>query len=184
MVNAFEKVFHEFSIDFAVMSTSGDESLFNKLFGSQTSSMLSVNEFPLVVLPEGASVSEISNITIACDLSFDINYPGLSFVHKLFGENVKEYKVVSIVEKIEGFKINDSVKKQIEIKLGVHNTSFTITESEDVFEALNDYVIDTSSDLLVMFEKNYGFIESVFHKSLTKKMILKSKKPLIILPSL
>lgn len=184
LVNAFERVAKDFKVDFAVMATSGDESLFNRLFGSQTSSMLSVNEFPLVVLPEDVVFSHINKVVVACDMAIKVNYPSLSFIKQLFGDEVSEYKVVSVVDNIETFEIKDAVKKQIEGKLGDLNTHFTAVESDDVFEALNDYVLDNNSDLLVMFEKNYGFLEGLFHKSLTKKMILKSKKPLIILPSL
>lgn len=184
LVNAFEKVTNEFVIDFAVMSTSGDDSFFNKLFGSQTSSMLSVNNFPLVILPEGVNFSNINNITLACDLSVEINYPSLSFIYSLFDKEVIHYNVISIVDEIEKFEIRDSIKKQIEVKLGESKTTFLAIESNDVFDALNNYVLENNSDLLIMFEKNYGFIEGLFHQSLTKKMTLKSKKPLIILPSL
>lgn len=184
LVNAFERVAKDFTIEFAVMSTSGDESLFNRLFGSQTSSMLSVNEFPLIILPEDVQFSNVSKVAVACDLSVEINYPSLSFIKQLFDKEISEYKIVSVVDDIKKFTVKDVVKKQIEAKLGDLKTHFTAVESDDVFEALNNYVLDTNADFLVMFEKNYGFIEGLFHNSLTKKMTLKSQKPLIILPSL
>jgi nucleotide-binding universal stress UspA family protein len=184
LVNGFEKVNKLYDIDFALMSTSGGEGVFNTLFGSQTTSVLSVNSFPLIVLPDGAHSFSVKRIAIASDLSIEINYPQLSFVKKYFENQVEVYNIVSVFESSDDFSIKDVVKQQIEINLGIEKVNFVLLESKDVFSRVNQYLNETSNDLLVLFEKQYGFIDGVFHKSFTKQMLLTSHIPIVVLPSI
>ena len=53
-------------------------------------------------------------------------------------------------------------------------------QAEDVAEGLEKYANEANADLIVLFTTKRNIIEKLFHKSVTKDLVLHSKKPLLI----
>jgi nucleotide-binding universal stress UspA family protein len=53
-------------------------------------------------------------------------------------------------------------------------------QAEDVAEGLEKYSNEANADLIVLFTTKRNIIEKLFHKSVTKDLVLHSKKPLLI----
>ena len=69
---------------------------------------------------------------------------------------------------------------RIEPKLTGIDFEINVVENTNIANGILDYIENNNTDLLVLIRKNYGFIESILHSSVTKKIALYGKKPLLL----
>ena len=63
---------------------------------------------------------------------------------------------------------------------GISFRTFEI-EGEDVESALNDQVKVSDADLVVMLRRKLGLFEGIFHRSASKRMVMHTHIPLLVL---
>lgn len=61
-----------------------------------------------------------------------------------------------------------------------NNVSFHQLKGNDISEAINEYVNENEIDLIALSKAKRGFIQELLHKSITKRMVLSTDKPLLI----
>ena len=66
-------------------------------------------------------------------------------------------------------------------KLESIKTTFNFTFHDKIDKGIIEYSKSNGIGLIAIVPKSYGFIEQLFHESLTEKMVFKSPIPLLIL---
>ena len=80
------------------------------------------------------------------------------------------------------FKVAKSVFEEIAINSAPNlSYSYTIVESQSVFEGIQTYIKKHDIDLLSIVTSHRGFVEDLFHKSLTKRLVFQLDIPLLVL---
>ena len=74
-------------------------------------------------------------------------------------------------------EVRDQMKKQLE---NIPHT-FSYAHHADVEEGIMQYSHDNNIDMICVIPQSYSFIEELFHKSLTKKMVFHSDIPLLVI---
>jgi nucleotide-binding universal stress UspA family protein len=59
-----------------------------------------------------------------------------------------------------------------------------VIESDDVEEGINESLANNNYDIVVMLKRDKGLLKSMFHVSLTRKLIHHTKYPLLIIHEL
>ena len=54
-------------------------------------------------------------------------------------------------------------------------------QSDDISEGILDYLRHKPTDVLVALKRDHGFMEKVFRHSVTKKLILHTELPIMVL---
>lgn len=168
-------------VDFIIMGTQGENSVWDRFLGSTTADVLKFAECPVLVIPEKAKFREEMVIGYATDFAaadpFEIwkasklLQPFQSKVIAVHLNNKKQYLEDEIAEMEAFFKENAPA---IDI-------SFHCIFTEDMVEDLNVFIDNHNIATMVMFKPKRNFFERLFHKSFTKKMAMHAEVPLLIL---
>ena len=173
-------IIEEGRYDFVVMGTTGISKTNGIFFGSNTEEVIEKVKLPLLCVPESATYHGFNKLVYASDfaeedkvaiqevISFATMFDArINVLHINQGDaNVQYDQFVS--------ELNSFIQYS---KIGFVNKEF----KDDVGMGINEYMQEQDSDLLVVFKQHRSFVQSIFHKSLTKVLAYSSYKPLLIL---
>lgn len=168
-----------------VMGTRGYSERDEIFIGSNAARMVEKSPVPVMVIPEGARYKPITRVLFASGLlekdispltsimplikTYDAH---IDFVHLDPDVDVDEE------DALEGYK--EIVKDHIDYD----RMSFYLLQEKDVIEGLEHAVENYNSDVLVMHTlRRSGWIDKLFHRSLSKEMVFHTKLPLLVLHS-
>jgi nucleotide-binding universal stress UspA family protein len=170
------------NFDMIVMGTKGASGIAEVFIGSRTATMVKTVEIPVLVVPEDAEVILPKRILFATDEAL--------MDQKI---NVDALKSIAIKNKskIEALYISDSednkevIQTFIGSEVGVHLVDIPhkikIKDGDNVEEAINKYVAENPIDLVAMITTKGNLFHSLFRKSVTKKVVMHTKMPLLVM---
>lgn len=172
------------NFDLVVMGTTGDGDLIEHWFGSVSSHVAQHANCPVLLVPEGTKFHGFKTVVYATDneaidkvffqrVSRDL---GLGHADTHFVNVQKRSDEAFAFTKVKQERIQESAQSEIEL------TTAEVA-SNDVLKALNEYATAHRANLLIMRTKQRSFLEKIFHASLTKKMVLQAKMPILVLHS-
>lgn len=170
------------AIDLIIMGTQGEHHLLDRIFGSVTNSVLGNTTTPVLVIPEGYVMNNITSIAYASNLSKSDPY----YIWKAGRLLNVFHPIVRIVHVDTDSATEDAIDfDELEAFLAGHlvalQQTFHTLKGEHLSKELEDLVNNVGVDLLVMFKPKRGLFNRIFHKSQTKLMSLHTKVPLLIL---
>ena len=172
----------ESGMDLIIMGTQGKHNTLEKFMGSVSSATIRKSACPVLVIPPGTDVDKMHNVAYATKLSEGDSYYIWSLTKLLSAWN-PNIKVVNILE--ESFDREPiSIDDISEFFKDVNTTgeiTFHSMIGEDHSELLERFTENNDIDLLVMYRPERNWFERIFHKSLTKEVVLDLKIPLLIL---
>jgi nucleotide-binding universal stress UspA family protein len=168
-----------------VMGTKGATGLLGAVLGSNTSDVIANASCPVIAVPEDAAIGTPKTILFATDnkgLSspeiaapmLDIARRSRASVHLL--HVLDEGVTITVDEAIAGLQLEHLLE-------GVpHNYLFL--SSEDKALAIEQHVNGNDIDLLVTVPRRNNFFDAIFHRSVTRKLALHTKVPLLVMHDL
>jgi nucleotide-binding universal stress UspA family protein len=166
--------------DLILMYTSGSHGWMDNLFGTHTSAVFEKVKSPVLVIPYAAQLTRLSKAVVSLSLENEDLRTVKDYIR--FSE---EREIVSSFVKIDNHYqldiindqgVIDQFKKLYPDKLD----HLEHRQSENVALGLENYAQEINADLIVLFTTKRDLIEKLFHKSVTKDLVLHSKKPLLI----
>lgn len=170
-------------IDLVVMGTKGSDSVASKLLGSVTYNTMRKIKIPVIVVPEKAVVREIKKIVFATDLHINGNINKVDYL-KDFAIDLGSTIDVLYVNQKPDVKPDismavDSMRVDNKLKEVYHK--FEVVDNENIEEGINDFISTHPCDILAVIPKHHGFLESLFHKSVTRSLTMHAHLPLLVL---
>ena len=167
-----------------IMGSTGDHGMGDRLLGSVSSGVAQHAHCPVILIPDNVEESFPTKIMCACqegnmyddlvddlfDLSLGNNYEEIHLVEVIKSENNDSSKLgYEMLEETLGNNFND-----------VH---FYIDQvkGNNITKSLEDYAARHGIGMIVMITKHRTSIESLFHQSQTKRMVMDIKRPLLVL---
>jgi nucleotide-binding universal stress UspA family protein len=163
--------------DLIVMGTRGASGLKKYVMGSNTASVIEESSVPVLAVPEFGEFKNFKNVVYATDLKhIEKEIKTLLPYLEGFGSTVHLIHITSAPKNVETIaaKIAGFVGKS-----GYKNLIGHVVVSNDVDDAIANYVESINADLLAMFTHDPTFYEKVFYRSVTRKMAFQSKIPLL-----
>ena len=170
-------------VDLIIMGTMGEHIALEKVFGTVSSDVSQKASCPVMLIPPDIKFNKIQDILFASDytategqvldtiLKFAKTFDSaLHFVHvNDHPESLETSPEELIFEKV--FASKDP------------NTPMYFAEVKDfsVVDGLNKYIQNHDVNLLTIVNQKRSFWERIFHKSTTKRMVLNSEIPLLVL---
>lgn len=168
--------------DLIVMGTRSQKGSFDKLLGSVSSKTAQNANCPVWLVPPEAEYKPIKNILYASNFESSnkkmvdrmIDFAGV-FDANIHMVNVHKSKWKGDV------KFDNHILEQLFRKNGrAIEFRMTTVESETVWEGLYAYANEHNIDAIVLVTKQRSFWENLFHKSITKEMVMRAQIPLVI----
>ncbi|WP_138430230.1 universal stress protein [Fodinibius saliphilus] len=167
--------------DLVVMGTKGVTGDRNNIFGSVTSSVIKNSESPVLAIPNGSTLEQLSKITFSTDYkSGDLGALKQTIAFgKLFNASVDvlhvtDHRDLESEIKFRGFR--ELVKEQI----AYPDISFNLKYEYDFFPGAADFLIEHPNSMLVMVRYKKTFWEKLTNRNHSKEMAFYSKVPLLV----
>lgn len=170
------------NIDIVIMGTKGQTDFLGAIFGSVTAKVIEKATCPVIAVPAEATFKDIKKITYATAYNYSDVYALKKVVEiaKLFNAQVE---ILHVTDKANSQIFEKDLMKtfmdDVNHKIQYSNMSFQIYDGDNVEEALEEYIENDSTSILVMSAHQRGFFDKLFGKSVTKHMAYHSSVPLM-----
>ncbi|WOK06237.1 universal stress protein [Imperialibacter roseus] len=166
-------------IDMIVMGTKGSHDTLEKLLGGVSSEVIRIADVPVLVVPEAIKKFNPKKIVFAADFNKIESIGRLSPLKDIAELFEAEITIVNVTEDdkfpfsrlVESFKVDKFLKN---IK-----HSFETTKNDDVRAGLFEFAEKNSADMIVMMPRKHSLFEKIFKSSVTKKVAMGVKVPLL-----
>ena len=166
---------------FLVMGMSA-KSMEQNLMGNPTTTLISMKKFPVLAVPVNAKFTGINKILFACDLMQGIPLRTLVQLKQIAIGLQSEVTVFYVEKKLDELKAKRDVYEYIDKGLENVVHLYKKVNSDEVIREIEKEIIDSNSNLLVMIPREYGFWESLIHRSKTREMASGLDIPLLSIP--
>lgn len=166
-----------------IMGSQGSTATERFLMGSNSVHAMRNLPWPLLTIPSGYAYTQIRKIALASDFTDTISIPM---------ERIKRFRTDfnATLEVIHVGK-NKEIKPDVILKSDVMQEQLESSTAEYHFisqdntqEGILNFTETNQVDILIVIPKQYGFLEQLFHKSMSKQLILNSKIPVMALHEL
>ena len=175
------KTVEKHQIDLVVLGTKGLSGWRNWFSNSHSSLITNSNKYPILVVPDHASISFPKKVVLASDLeSSNISY---SLVSDMFKDIVKDFTVLHVnnsedVNNAEKLKEKEALLDAIKDL----NPNYEEKISLKVFDGITQYITKYNVELLIMMARSKSLFEKITNASNTKEMVMLTNIPLMVLP--
>jgi nucleotide-binding universal stress UspA family protein len=166
------------SYDLVIMGTEGENGIKGFLVGSVTLEVIRRTQKPVLALPANAK------LTLPQRLIFALDDQGISTTRVL--QPLREIAAVFDAE-VKVFHQSKELKAVVPDLLvdealdGLRHSFHQEASEEEVWERILQYTLDQKADLLCLIRRERGFLERLFHHSVTREELSSSPVPLLIL---
>lgn len=168
-------------IDMLVMATKGAKGI-NEIWGTKTAKIIKMIETPVFVVPDNTGLKDLNKVALACDYSLKTEAESIGFLTDLAESLEFSIDVVTLNREEKTMtKSENNNRNQLIEQLGNVKASFSYTQHQHIDKGIMEYSKTNNIDAVVVLSKNYSFIESLFHESLTDKMVFNSPIPLMVI---
>jgi nucleotide-binding universal stress UspA family protein len=182
-VSVIRKTVSDQEIDLVIMGTKGSHNAVEKMLGTVSSGVIAKASCPVLVIPEHAEAKELHSIVYATDIEEADPYEIWKST-QLLAPVSAIFRIVHVQtekeepDETEGFDELKAFFKNNPVSIQV---KFHQLKEKNIEDALSKFTQDYGADLLVMYRPHRSFIEDIFHRSHTKRMLGKSAVPLLIM---
>ncbi|OFY85623.1 MAG: hypothetical protein A3F72_10680 [Bacteroidetes bacterium RIFCSPLOWO2_12_FULL_35_15] len=166
-----------------VMGTNGAEDIEQYLFGTNTYQVIEKANSPVLVVHENVPYGSIKKIVFAWDYSSKskFSFSLLSDFRKAFDPKFVFLHVSKHHTEISK-DVFRALRSEITAVLGDgKNVEFEQLFSDDIPESINAYMLESKADMLSITYYNRGFINNIFHGTVTKELTQTEVYPVLVL---
>jgi nucleotide-binding universal stress UspA family protein len=164
-------------IGMVVMGAAGAGAM-SQVLGSTTLKIIDKVRCPVLVVPSNAEYNGVKNVTFAFDNKKIKEQTNLELLFGYMREFNAQLEVLNInSEDLQKPKYMESLEES----LNSLSYSFTSIHSGDVAEGILNYLKGKDTDMLIALKRDHGFMEKVFRHSVTRKLVLHTELPLMVL---
>ena len=176
LLHNIKKSIKEDKIDFVIMGTSGSTGWDAFFIGSNTGSVISGIDVPMLCVPAEAKFKKPEIIGITTRFR-----PKDKKALKMVLEIAKKTKakVKCLYVKTSKSDVSDDTVVKWEEEFINEPIDFYVVMSEEVKETILDFIMYKEVDILTMLTYKRGFFEGIFKPSLTKKIAINNEIPIL-----
>ncbi|NQX41333.1 universal stress protein [Pedobacter steynii] len=181
LISAVNTLVAQEDIGLVITGTTGKNQLEKVLIGSNTIRLVEESIAPVLIVPPGANFETIKKVVFACDLRQVSNTtPALAI--KTFVNTIGAKLLVLNVDHHEESFSPESIGELIDLHelWDKEEPEYHYINHEDIATGIMEFAEQQGADLVITVPKVYGFFESMFHRSLTKKLAYHSRFPLLL----
>jgi nucleotide-binding universal stress UspA family protein len=168
-INKLTKTLQPFAV---VMGSRGVTGAGKFFLGSNSLSVISRTNTPVIVVPPGGRFSPYKKIGLTTDFKEVVDKTPVAPVRALINFFNAELHVLHVDYKQRNF--NPGVPEQtlnLDMLLSGMNPTYDFIENKNVNEGINEFAEKNNIDLIITLPQKHSFLESLFEKSLTRELL-------------
>lgn len=168
----------EDNIDFVIMGTNSVSDWTKFFTGSNTESVISGVEVPVLCVPIDAKYKKVKTIGFTTRYR-EKDKKELKKILKIAKKT--DAKVKSLYVKTSNSDVTEEIRKEFEKEFAGENVEFLVLPSDDVKETILDFVLYKDIDILTTITHKRSFFESLFDSSFSKKISKEVHIPILVM---
>lgn len=168
--------------DLVIMGTTGEAGFLGRVLGQVSTHVAQQSVCPVLFVPRGVKHRPFHNVLYAAKYQ-----PGDEGVMRWLSRWTVYFSANLHLVHVQESKDGGGVLEKVDIDRMFHRNGQTVQvatiKSESVIDGLNQYARDKKIDLVVLTALQRRFYERFFHRSVTKRLLINSKLPLLVVPS-
>lgn len=182
LVNGVEELCKKADVGLIVMGITGGSAIEETLIGSNTIAVSKHTDVPVIIVPKDAHFKTIKSVLYTCDFKDTSETTPVDALTNLLDATKASLQILHVENSDKDYS-SDTVFESVALEtlLQGYEKQYHFINGEDFAEAINVFAKNHHIDLIVAVPKKHGFFESIFHKSLTKKLAFHSHIPLIVM---
>lgn len=162
--------------DLIVTGTKGASGLKAVVLGSNTAALINKSTIPVIAVPGDLKFNGFDRIVLASDMNdLDKEVKAVAKFAKVFDAQIDILHVSGTEAKRQHSELEAILRRMT----GHKKITLFVVTNEDVTAALNTYVKEHDTDLLVMFTHELGLFEKLFGRGHTRSMSFQTQIPLM-----
>jgi nucleotide-binding universal stress UspA family protein len=180
LTEKLNEIIAENNIWLCVMGTKGESFASNVLFGSNVFKVLEKITCPLLIIPKEADYKTLKKIAYATDFrSSDVDV--IKWIYELTDLLKVELILVHVSSDTIADKEDDISKSQQKVYHSQFpNTAVRFYEGENIQDSLHKIAEQLDVSMLGLLHRRHEFFESLFHASISHKMIKHTAIPILV----
>ena len=184
--NMIHVVIEKHRADMIIMGTQGASGLKKVFFGSNTASLFSHVDIPVLAVPANTPVTEITKIGYASDLTdFGDELAKIIAFAKPLEATIDLFHVYPVYPQLVDItKFNKEKTLQMLIsKFNYNKLHITLVRTEydnDIEAGIQQYVTEEKPSLLVMFTHERSWFDKLFNPSISESVAFGTQTPLLV----
>lgn len=171
----------EHNIDFVVMGTTGASGL-KKLIGTNAASAITHASCPLLVIPDDVNFNAPKTVGLLYDFKEIQDASILEPLKELVTKHNSFLEILNVYCTGETIGTNAIAGVTMLENLGDYiESEFCFVENEEIPKGVESYMESNKPDMLAAITHDRGFIQRIFHPSITKKIAMATTVPLLVL---
>ena len=181
VIGGIYAVMERVNIDLIIMGISVAGKLDELLSGSQEIYLARHTPLPLLMVPAGSVFSPVNKVVLACDLQEVIETTPVSFIKNLLQTTGARLLILHATHEDKSTEPGMPFESlMLEALFKEYHPEFHFTGQTDFTEGINQFANEQEADLIINIPKKHGFLEEIFRHSHTKKLVLHSSRPLLL----
>lgn len=168
-------------VDLIVMGTKGATGAAEVLLGSNAANVVKSVKDPLILVPESVIGRPVKEVLFATDLketqAFETIQPLRTLLKKLEGR----LEIVHISSTDDNREEMSKEELKLDTVFEDIDHKFNFLENQDVETGIMEFSDQVNADMIAVVARNYGLLERIFHKSITRKLSMHTTLPLLVL---
>ena len=181
LLDAVNHTAKEVNADMIVMGTVG-ASGFERVLGSNAAALARESNLPVLAVPPGFSPDLLDHLLVLTDyrpIKHDHTLAPLATIAQAFNSKV------DVVHVYTGKAVDDTTandyQKRLQSRVSGAQTTFHSIEAENAEDGFLEAINQSNPDLVCVVRHNRAFWEGIFHRSVTRALLLNAKKPVLVL---
>lgn len=172
-------------IDFTVIGTKGATNMKERFLGSNTTRVIkNIEQCPTIIVPNEYEFEPLTNIAVLSDLNHAMNNELLAPVVQLATENNSNISILHLATNQELTTVQTEELNALKATFSNHSGDFHMVSNDSSKQkTVNNYIEESSTDLLVLSYYKNDVIEKMMQKSLTTSISQNPKIPMLMLPN-
>lgn len=165
-----------------IMGTLGAGGLKKVLLGSNASEIVKKVKIPVLIVPEKATFERTDKILFTTDFKPIRREKQIGRLRD-FAKNIDaEILVLNIHKKHQELDLEKAMTNSgLEELLKGSRHTYHHRVGDDIIEGIDQFILENDIKIVAMILRQVGFIDSLFHKSLTRQMAMHTKIPMLAL---
>lgn len=178
-IRVVKELSNKYEDSMVVLGTKGASGLEEVLIGSNAASILHSVDVPVLAIPSKAEIGDINKIVYCSDFKSKKNDRALVRLVNFASVFDASIDILHVENKNEHRK--EDFERKFATILGETNYTLTIQSSNNIEQSINEFVQDQKADLVSLLVRRYGFMEGLFHSSITSKVAYHTTVPFLAL---
>lgn len=177
-----EKLAKSRNASLVVAGSTGKSDFARFFLGSNTKILAQSCSLPLLIIPPESNFDNIDNIVFACDIKHASETTPKDLFKYLTSKLQSKVLVVNVELESKPYSSNTiDEQKTLHRLLKDIPTEFHFIKNNNLVEGILQFADEKEAKLIVAVPRSYSFLETIFHKSVTKKLTDTSEIPLLIM---